>query len=101
MKNTITYNMVSTGYHLGIIQLTRNYAEETVCQIGEHWFYFGYDKSVSDTDLFEYCNNNTSSVIIDDIYQALEDIRDDIENGNKEMEDEYNYYYWYLMENIL
>ena len=98
--NIITREMISNGYYHGLVQLTRNDAEETVCQIGEHWFFFGYDKCVSDMNLFDYCSNNTLITIIDDIYQALEDIREDIENGNTEMEDEYNYYYWYLVENI-
>lgn len=100
MQNVITREMVFNGYYHGTVELTRNYAEETVCQIGEHWFFFGYDKCVSDMDLLEYVTNNTPSTIINDIYQTLEDIRENIENGDTEMEDEYNYYYWYLMENI-
>ena len=92
----ITKDMIVSGHKHGFICLTtedRNIknAVGVVCIIGEHWFYLGLDEADCST-LDEFKANNTEEQIIDYIFNALEDMR----NEPDIYDFEYEYYYHYL-----
>ena len=65
-----------------------------VCQIGEHWFYFGGAKAAEYNDPHEWIKHTTRREIINDVFDALWDLQHDGETPS----DEWFYYYYYLHE---
>ena len=88
---TITKSMVRKGYKRGIIRLV-DMNDETVCFIGDNWFYF--DLLGEDYTPEQYKTIVPEDTIIQEIFSALESFR-----NMSEFKDEYLYYYEYLVEN--
>ena len=94
--NTITKDMVADGYKQGLIRLaTLEYAAGIVCVIGDNWFYFG-GTTAEEMTVEEYKKAIPEDTIISEIYETLEDFKDDFDT----FDDEYMYYYYYLLETL-
>lgn len=88
----ITKEMIQEGYNRGIVQLIDSpHSDGTVCQIGEHWFYFG-GLAAEERTSEEYRKEVPEATIIEKIYEALNDL---VSDG---FEDEYSYYVCILQE---
>lgn len=92
---TISKTKILLGLRKGIVKLIDSpYEDGPVCQIGEHWFYFS---CFSDDDLqitaTQFHNSYSDERIATAIFASLDEFPQD------GMEDEYLYYYWYLVEN--
>lgn len=98
MEDKITKKMIQDGIKRGIVQIVKNplQAHGSVCQIGEHWFYFG-GYTADDEDPEEFLANSFTDSTIDDIYDAVEGFND---SDDESMYDEYCYYLCYLKENL-
>lgn len=89
----ITREMVEQAYEEDIIKLIDSPNDDgTVCEIGDHWFYFDM---IHGEDFFSvsYKENFTTGYILDRIYDALESMRlcpDDYSS-------EYAYYESYIL----
>lgn len=100
----ITKEMISRGIDIGIITFTNSPDDgSVVCKIGEYWFYFCGTFEMSEygtieplEDLSYYLDGTSKAQKVDDIYTTLEDMRKE----GWECEDEYDYYYEYLKENL-
>lgn len=93
MENIITKDMVIKGYNQGLINLILSpNGDGIVCQIGDNWFYFGGSTAEEYDNVAEYKEIMLTSDIITEIYDVLCEFK-------TEFEDEYLYYYYYLMEN--
>lgn len=100
----ITKEMISRGIDIGIITFTNSPDDgSVVCKIGEYWFYFCGTFEMSEygtiepiEDLPHYLDGTSKAQKVDDIYTTLEDMRKE----GWECEDEYDYYYEYLKENL-
>ena len=95
-NNIITKEMIKEGLNKNIVLLIvdPNMGDGTVCSIGEYWFYFG-GLTAEENNPEEYAKSIPRETIIDEIYDTLEDFRQDPDTFS----DEYQYYYWYLKEN--
>lgn len=63
-----------------------NLERGTVCRIGDSWFYFG-GLEAEEMEPEEYLNNIPMGDIVREIYEVLEEFRED-----EELVDEYAYY---------
>lgn len=96
----ITKKMIGEGLNKGLINVIPNpeyktFIYEPVCKIGLYWFYFcGND----DITISQYYLTTSRSQIIQSIYDGLEGFK----YLGEEPKDatEYNYYYYYLKENL-
>ena len=93
---TITKDMLKTGLDVGCVSLILdpNMESGTVCQIGEHWFYFG-GQTAEEMTPQEYLNNIPKDDIISEISDALEGLKNDLG-----CTDEYQYYNAVLREHL-
>lgn len=88
--------MLKQAYEEGIVKLIDSPNDDgTVCEIGEHWFYFDM---IHGEDFFSvnYKENFTTNYILDRIYDVLESMRffpDDYGT-------EYAYYESYMLEHL-
>ena len=90
----ITKNMVKEGYNKGVIKLILSpYHDGIVCEIGEHWFYFGGLTAEQYDDVDEYKSVILESDIINDIYEIL-----NVFSRCGDFIDEYIYFEHYLKE---
>lgn len=64
---------------------------QLVCQIGEHWFYFGGTE-------FEY--TNPKDIPFDILVEEIKSVLDDFYKHPETFDTEYLYYYCFLRENI-
>lgn len=88
----ITLKQVENGFKSGVVRLTTGPMENgTVCQIGEHWFYFG-GMTAEEESPDEYRRNVPEEDIIQEIFDTLESFR------KSDFTDEYLYYYYILTE---
>lgn len=81
-----------TGLELGIIKLIKNpqFKTGTVCQIGEHWFYFG-GETADEYEPVEFWRVTSPNDIIREITESINNLPD---------ETEYSYYKAFLSEQI-
>ena len=94
MKNIITKDMVINRYNQGLINLILSpNGDGIVCQIGDNWFYFGGSTAEAYDKVAEYKEIMLTSDIITEIYDVLCEFK-------TEFDEEYLYYYYYLMENL-
>ena len=94
MEKIITKEMVIRGYNQHLINLILSpNGDGIVCQIGDNWFYFGGSTAGEYDNVAEYKEIMLTSDIITEIYDVLCEFK-------TEFEDEYLYYYYYLMENL-
>lgn len=94
MEKIITKEMVIRGYNQHLINLILSpNGDGIVCQIGDNWFYFGGSTAEEYDNVAEYKEIMLTSDIITGIYNVLCEFK-------TEFEDEYLYYYYYLMENL-
>ena len=93
----ITKEMVRDGFRRGHIRLVvdPNMDHGTVCQIGDHWFYFG-GETAEGMQPEEYLQAVPAKDIVDEVFEALDDFR----LSGEELEDEYAYYEEYLIERM-
>ena len=92
----ITKEMVIEGYQKGLIELiTSPNSDGTACQIGDNWFYFGGITAEEYDDVENYKNSLSEEVIIQDIWEVLNDFQT---NGFEEFEEEALYYEYFLNE---
>jgi len=89
--------MVRDGFRRGHIRLVvdPNMDHGTVCQIGDHWFYFG-GETAEGMQPEEYLQAVPAKDIVDEVFEALDDFR----LSGEELEDEYAYYEEYLIERM-
>jgi len=88
--------IIEECYDRGIIQLVMSpHNDGVVCQIGEHWFYFGGYTAEKCRSVEEYKAITSEEVIISDIFVTLNDFL-----PNEETKDEYRYYHCYLLEKL-
>ena len=93
--DTITRNMVKSGYEKGLIKLMKSpQSDGIVCSIGDNWFYFGGKTAANCNDVEQYKSLKQESAIINDIFEQLEEFR----NEDDTFGDEYLYYKYYLEE---
>lgn len=92
MSNTITERTIMTGLELGIIKLIKNpqFETGTVCQIGEHWFYFG-GETADEYEPDEFWSVTSPNDIIREITESINNLPD---------KTEYSYYKAFLSEQI-
>lgn len=90
----ITKGQIKTGIQENAVRfiIDPNMGHGTVCEIGEHWFYFG-GKTAEEENPSEFLQSADPDEVIDSIVEALEGIRDDLDGG-----DEYRYYEAVLKE---
>ena len=89
----ITLNMIENGYSVGLIKLIESPNDDgVVCKIGDDWFYFG-GLTAEENTVEEYKRNVPLEDIINEIFEALEDFRDDAIYN-----DEYLYCEYFLRE---
>ena len=89
----ITIDMIRDGLKSGVIAVVDSpYDDGAVCQIGEHWFYFG-GQIAEDMSAAEYFTDVPQDDIVKEIFDVLEDFRHD-----PEFSDEYGYYEAVLAE---
>lgn len=67
---------------------------ETVCFIGDYWFYFGGQEAEEMTPE-EYMKNVPMDDIVNEVYTTLESFREDTFS-----KDEYEYYESVILENL-
>lgn len=93
----ITKEMVRDGFHGGHIRLVvdPNMDHGTVCQIGNHWFYFG-GETAEGMQPDEYLRAVPAKDIVSEVFETLDDFR----LSGEEFEDEYAYYEAYLIERM-
>lgn len=91
----ITKEEILSSLNDGRVQLITdpNTESGTVCQIGEHWFYFGGQTTEMMTPE-EYRNYIPEEDIAREIVEVLSDFREDSDYNT-----EYLYYMYYLREN--
>ena len=89
----ITKQMILDGLKQGLVRLAPSPFEDgPICQIGDNWFYFCEDISTMSAE--EYRNTHSDDVLAEQLLTALNE-------GIQELDDlEYQYYYWYLTENL-
>lgn len=89
----ISLDMIKAGYNAGVVKLIESPHEDgIVCQIGEHWFYFGGQTAEDYKTVEKFIKDVPSEVIVSDIFDVLEDFY----NGG--IDDEYRYYEAFLRE---
>lgn len=87
----ITKELLKKAFQNNVAQIVKDPDEEnTVCQIGEYWFFFDINEDLPE----EYMKNHTMEEVIDMTFEALEWLRKDGWDGL----DEYNYYEAILRE---
>ena len=91
----ITKEMVRDGFRGGHVRLVvdPNMDRGTVCQIGDHWFYFG-GEIAEGMKPEEYLRTVPPEDIVSEVFETLDDFR----LSGEEYEDEYAYYEDYLIE---
>lgn len=90
----ITKAMIGKGYDNDVIKLDISpHDDGVVCVIGEYWFYFGGFTAEEYCDVEAYKMDIHRDVIIDKIYDALDEFRKD-----EVLADEYAYYEAFLKE---
>lgn len=96
--NYITKDMVCKGLERGYIKLVNNsdVCSNTVCQIGEFWFYFG-GNTAEELLPEEYLRDIPFDTIVDEIHQVLDAFRKDWDDFG----DEYMYYEAFLSDKLL
>lgn len=92
----ITREMVRKGLSSGYIVLANipESANETVCKIGENWFFFG-GLTAEGLTPEEYRKAVPFEDIVNEIYDTLEAFR---QSNLDEFKDEYNYYETFLLK---
>ena len=91
----ISKDLIRAGYIQGIVKIIDSPMNDgTVCQIGEHWFYFG-GQTAEEMSASEYMNAIPIDTIIDEIYDVLKEF-----SKNEAFKIEYEYYAAYLSEKI-
>jgi hypothetical protein len=94
MERAITKEMVVSGYNQHLINLILSpNGDGIACQIGDNWFYFDGSTAEEYDNVAEYKEVMLTSDIITNIYNVLCEFK-------TEFEDEYLYYYYYLIENL-
>lgn len=88
----ITEDIVRRAYRQGIIKLVGD--DETVCQIGDYWFWFGGETAEA-YSAKEYAACIPEDTIIQEIYKTLSDFKD-----TAGYEYEYLYYKYFISENL-
>ena len=90
----LSKEMIKKGIEEGIIRfiVDPNMEHGTVCEIGAYWFYFG-GLTAEEENPDEFLQSANIDDIVNDIYDALEDI-------HKDTPSEYLYYLCYLTENL-
>ena len=96
----ITKERIKNGLEAGFIKIVdgdmaRCGTIGTVCQIGNNQFYFGGTAADENTPE-DYLKNTPIENIIDEIYETLEDFK-----NNEDFIDEYLYYHFYLQDREL
>lgn len=92
----ITKELLQAGYNHGIVQLIDSPNNDgTVCQIGEHWFYFG-GQTAEEMSAVEYIKAIPITDIINEIFDVLQEFSKD--DGFRV---EYEYYTAFLEEQIV
>lgn len=92
----ITRNMVKQAYRAGIIKIIDSpNGDGAACGIGEHWFYFDIDHG-EDHLAVDYEEFFDKDYIVDKIYCALEEMREQPEY----FDTEYEYYESFILENL-
>lgn len=93
----ITKEMVRDGIRNGSVQFVTdpNIEAGTVCQIGDHWFYFG-GETAEGMQPDEYLRDVPMGDIVSKVHDTLEEFR----VSGEEFEDEYAYYEMYLIERM-
>ncbi len=90
----ITKTMVGKGYDDGVVKLDISpNADGIICVIGEYFFYFGGLTTDEYDDVEDYKRDISRDVIIDEIYDTLDEFRKD-----EAFLDEYGYYEAILRE---
>ena len=90
----ISVEMILEGLLHNYVQLVLNPVTDlgTVCQIGEHWFYFGGEFADAAIPI-KYLAEIPLGTIATEIYESLNEMKNSCET-----EDEYVYYAYYLSE---
>lgn len=95
ITKAITRDMILIGLKNGLVQLINSPHEDgPVCQIGEHWFYFScFSEDDLEMTATQFRNSYKDEDIALAIFKALNEF------PLEGLDDEYLYYYWYLVEN--
>ena len=97
----ISKNAIARGIRNGSIELVKSpHGDGVVCNIGEHWFYFGGKEAEDYGDPEQYIGDMGIRKVVNQIFEALEDIKDWKEDGDK-YSDEWLYYAFYLQEYLI
>lgn len=90
----ITREQIETGIQQKIVRfiVDPNMRHGTVCEIGEHWFYFG-GETAEEENPEQFLRNSDMSDVVNSVVEAL--------RGIEELDDyEYGYYEAVLKENL-
>lgn len=84
----IIKDMIASGIAKRFVEfvVAPNLMFETVCKIGDEWFYFGGHEAES-MNSDEYVSNVPMTDIVDEIFDVLQDFESD-----ETFRDEYDYY---------
>lgn len=92
--NKITRQMIEEGYQKGFVWLINNPNDGCIsAQIGDNWFYFAGNEN-DELTVENYKEVYTSEEIVDYIFNVLDS------DFKTEFEDEYLYYYCFLLEKL-
>lgn len=89
----ITRDMLVKGYEQGLVNIVEKEGY-IVCEIGDNWFYFA-GMELENFSLENFLSVTETDDNLNNIYKVLEDFRTD-----SMFQDEYEYYYYYLKENL-
>lgn len=92
----ITKEMLKTCYQNGIVCITDSPdLDGCVCSIGNDWFYFG-GQTAEEENAESYIKNVPQEDIINEIYDALSEMRNDWDLYDAE----YTYYFYTMQEQM-
>lgn len=90
----ITKAMIGKGYDNDVVKLDISpHNDGVICVIWEYWFYFGGQTAEEYDDIEAYKRDISRDVIIDEIYDTLDEFGKD-----EAFADEYDYYEAILRE---
>lgn len=89
----ITREMLVKGYEQGLVNIVKK-GDCIVCEIGDNWFYFA-GMELENFSIENFLSITETDDNLNSIYRTLEDFRTD-----EIFQDEYKYYYYYLVENL-
>ena len=93
----IDKNSIVNGIRNGSIELVKSpHGDGVVCNIGDYWFYFGGREAEFYGDPDQYMKDMGLDKVVNQIFEALEDLKEG--KTEKDYADEWWYYYYFLKE---